>query len=128
MIYHAAASSDLATYYAVYLGTCLLLIVSLGWILHRAGAVLLGDAFVGKLQLVTAIGNLLDLGFYLVSVGYLALSWQTNWRIDNLETVARIVSTKLGGLLLLLGALHLFNLLLLAIFRRRGITEARQSS
>jgi hypothetical protein len=38
--------------------------------------------------------------------------------------VAQTVSAKVGSFLLLLGFAHLFNLLLLAIFKRRAGAEA----
>jgi hypothetical protein len=111
----------LEAYYASYLGLCAALIFWLGRTLHRAGSVFLGDSFGGNSTLVRAVAHLLDVGFYLVSIGYVGVSYQTFWQqINSYELVAQAVSTKLGGFLLLLGFAHLFNLLLLAIFRRRG--------
>jgi hypothetical protein len=37
----------------------------------------------------------------------------------NFVQVAEMETAKIGGFLLMLGCVHLFNLLLLAIFRRR---------
>jgi hypothetical protein len=114
----------LETYYATYLGLCTALILWLGWTLHRAGSAFLNDAFAGNATLVTAVAHLLDVGFYLVSVGYVTVTYQTFWQqIPNLSTLIQIISTKIGGFLLLLGFAHLFNLLLLAIFRRRGAAQ-----
>jgi len=48
-----------------------------------------------------------------------ALSYSTMWPMNNYDTVAKIAISKVGGLLLLLGVAHLFNLLLLALFRQR---------
>jgi hypothetical protein len=109
----------LATYYCVYLGACAVLIVWLGRILHNAGRVFLDDAFAGNATLAHAMARLFDIGFYLVSVGYVALSYSTMWPMNNYDTVAKIAISKVGGLLLLLGVAHLFNLLLLALFRQR---------
>ena len=64
-------------YYVVYLGACALLIAGLGWTFHRAGQVFLKDAFAGNTTLVDAVARLLDIGFYLVSVGYVALTYST---------------------------------------------------
>jgi hypothetical protein len=107
------------TYYCVYLGACALLIAGLGWTFHRAGGVFLKDAFVGNTTLVDAVARLLDIGFYLVSVGYVALTYSTYLPTMDLSWVLKIVSWKVGGLMLLLGVAHLFNLLLLALFRQR---------
>jgi hypothetical protein len=109
----------LGTYYSVYLGACALLIAGLGRIFHRAGGVFLKDAFAGNATLVNAVVRLLDIGFYLVSAGYVAISYPTDWPIIDYATLAKIAITKVGGLMLLLGVAHLFNLLLLALFRQR---------
>jgi hypothetical protein len=108
------------TYYCVYLGACAILIAGLGWTFHRAGGVFLKDAFAGNTTLVGAVARLLDIGFYLVSVGYVALTYSLTY-FPNLDWswLLRIISWKVGGLMLLLGVAHLFNLLLLALFRQR---------
>jgi predicted neutral ceramidase superfamily lipid hydrolase len=112
------------TYYCVYLGACALLIAALGWTFHRAGGVFLKDAFAGNTTLIDAVARLLDIGFYLVSVGYVALTYSTYLPNMDLSWVLKIVSMKIGGLMLLLGVAHLFNLLLLALFRQRRTTSA----
>jgi hypothetical protein len=112
------------TYYCVYLSACALLIARLGWTFHRAGGVFLKDAFAGNTTLVDAVARLLDVGFYLVSVGYVALTYSTMFPAMDLGWVLKIVSMKIGGLMLLLGVAHLFNLLLLALFRQRRTTSA----
>jgi hypothetical protein len=108
------------TYYVTYLGICAALIFWLGRILHRAGRVLLEEAFPGSSTVVRAVNQLLDIGFYLMSVGYVA-AWCSNYEdLHNLGEMTKMVSGRVGGLLLLLGVVHLFNLLLLALFRRRA--------
>jgi len=106
-------------YYCVYLGACALLIAGLGWTFHRAGGVFLKDAFAGNTTLVNAVARLLDIGFYLVSVGYVAMTYSTILPSMDFGWLLKIVSWKVGGLMLLLGVAHLFNLLLLALFRQR---------
>jgi len=111
-------------YYIVYSVLCAVLIVFLAVVLHRAGDVFLQDSFPGRPELTKAVARLLDIGFYLVSFGYVALTFQTFMPLDKVGDVTQIVSTKVGCFLLLLGAMHFFNLLLLSIFRRRGPATA----
>jgi hypothetical protein len=111
----------LEAYYLSYLAICAALIFWLGRTFHRAGSILLPDAFGGNAQLVNAVAHLLDVGFYLVSIGYVAVSYQSYWQqINTYTVVAQVVTVKVGVFLLLLGTAHLFNMLLLAIFRRRS--------
>jgi len=116
------------TYYATYLGICAVLILWLGRVLHRAGGVLLDEAFHDKPALVKAVGQLLDIGFYLMSIGYVTAWAAAFWQMDNYGQVAQAVSGRVGGLLLMLGCVHLFNLFLLALFRRRTFVAAAPSA
>ncbi len=110
----------LEVFYTTYLGLCAALIFWLGRTLHRAGSIFLGDSFGGNTTLVRAVAHLLDIGFYLVSIGYVAVWHQVWWPMNSYGVVAQAVSVRVGGFLLLLGFAHLFNLLLLALFRRRA--------
>jgi hypothetical protein len=111
----------LEAYYALYLGLCAALIFWLGRTLHRTGSTFLNDAFAGNLSLVRVVSHLLDVGFYLISIGYVAITYRTFWQIVNsYEAAIEFSVAKLGGFMLILGFAHMFNLLLLAIFRRRS--------
>jgi hypothetical protein len=111
----------LEAYYVLYLGLSAVLIFWLGRTLHRTGSTFLNEAFSGNASLVRAVTQLLDVGFYLVSLGYVAITYRTFWQIVNSYQAAIESSVaKLGGFMLILGIAHMFNLLLLAIFRRRG--------
>ena len=114
----------LTIYYVSYLTISAVIIFWLGRVLHRAGAVLLNEAFHHKPALVAAVSHLLDIGFYLMSVGYVTAWTGTYFPMDTFTMVVQIVSGKVGGFLLMLGCVHLFNLLVLAIFRRRTVVAA----
>lgn len=111
----------LETYYVFYLVICAALIVWLGRTFHRTGSILLTDTFGGNTRLVRAVAHLLSVSFYLVSVGYVGVSYQSFWQqINTYTVVVQVITVKLGGFLLLLGIAHLFNMLLLALFGRRS--------
>jgi len=107
-------------YIAAYALLCGGLIVILLVTLHRAGDIFLRESFPDRPEVMRAVRNLLDIGFYLVSFGYVILTFQTSFPIDSFARMTEILSIKVGLFLLLMGALHFFNLLLLALFRRRG--------
>jgi hypothetical protein len=111
-------------YFILYAVLCAVLIVWLAIVLHNAGDVFLHDSFPGRQELAKAVARLLDIGFYLVSFGYVALTFQTYMPLDKIGQVTEVISIKVGCFLLLLGAMHFFNLLLLAIFRRRAPATA----
>jgi hypothetical protein len=106
-------------YYVLYSIACGLLIAGMALVLHWAGDVFLHDAFRDRPELVGAVARLLDIGFYLVSAGYVALTFRSYVQFNTLGDVDSVMATKLGFFLLLLGFLHVFNVLILAIFRGR---------
>jgi hypothetical protein len=111
----------LAVYYLIYLGACAVLIGWLSFTFHRSGSIFLREAFRGDETLVRVVTHLLDVGFYLVSIGYVALTHEPwGWQV-NLKPTGQMILIKLGLFLIFMGVVHLFNLLLLAIFRRRTL-------
>jgi hypothetical protein len=118
----------LETYYAVYLVACTVLIALLGFIFHRSGAVFLNNAFAGNHTLARAVGNLLDMGFYSLCLGYVGLSCVvSDPEVRDGADLMKVVVSKLGGLLLVLSIGHIFNLLVLALFRGRSTARAGAS-
>jgi hypothetical protein len=110
-----------AACYILYLGSCAALIGWLSFTFHRSGSILLREAFRGDETLVRAVTHLLDIGFYLVGLGYVVLTQEPwGWQV-NLVPTGTMILMKLGWFLLFMGFVHLFNLLLLAIFRRRTL-------
>ncbi|HEY2857803.1 MAG TPA: hypothetical protein VGJ21_05255 [Terracidiphilus sp.] len=109
----------LAAYYAVYSTACVFLIVALQLVLRRAGAIVLHDAWSSNPSLARAVCRLLDLGYYLVCTGYVVMTVHTDQMLVTAGQLMEAITVKLGFFLLLLGFLHVFNLLLLALFRRR---------
>jgi hypothetical protein len=112
-------------YYVAYFSLCAALVALLARLLHRSGTAFLQEGFRDNPETVRALGRMLQMGLYLVSAGYVALSFPIYGRLQNAGQAAAAIVGKLGGFLLLLGFLHFFNLLILAIFRRRSIRIAR---
>jgi hypothetical protein len=109
----------LAFYYVTYLGLCAALVLWVAHTLRRSGAVFLHDAFRGDTALVRSVTHLLDIGFYLLCIGYVLITVRHYAGLQNPDQVFQSEVYKIGFFLVLLGAIHLFNLLLLALFRRR---------
>jgi hypothetical protein len=110
--------SYLATYCTVYLLTCAIVIVVLQFVLRRAGSLVLHEAYRSNPTFARAICSLLDIGYYLVCGGYVIMTVHTDEILATAGQLIEAVTLKLGFFLLLLGTLHVFNLLLLALFRR----------
>ena len=80
----------------------------------------------GNEKLADAVNHLLVVGFYLVNLGFVALYLSQDEEIADARGVFEALSTKIGVVLLVLGAMHLGNVYVLNKIRRRGIMEREQ--
>jgi hypothetical protein len=106
------------TSYLIYLAISLSVTVWVARTLHDNGRIFLVDAFHGNGPLADSVNRLLVVGFYLINVGYVAESLASNRRVDTLRAAIELVSDKIGMILLVLGAMHFFNLYLFDRLRR----------
>ena len=95
----------------MYLGY---LVVSVGltiWVartLSRNGLVFLEDVFQNE-RLARAVNHLLVVGFYLLNLGYVTVAMRHSGAIGTPSAALEELSLKIGMVLLVLGALHFFN-------------------
>jgi hypothetical protein len=105
--------------YAVYLAVSLALTVAVGSALSRSGRVFLTGVFGGDEGLALAVNRLLVVGFYLLNLGFVALTMRTSGEIVSVRQAFGVLFLKIGEELLVLGALHLANIIFFTRFRRR---------
>jgi hypothetical protein len=114
---------DTPTYlFIVVVGFILTIVV--GQILMRSGYGFLRDVFEDD-EVATSTTRLLGVLFHLVALGFLALI--STYRPFDVEGRVQIVITQLGGVMLLLGALHGLTLLLLARIRSRRRSQTLET-
>jgi hypothetical protein len=107
--------------YLVYLGISVCLTVWVARTLHRNGRVFLVDSFLGNEQLADSVNHLLVVGFYLINIGYVTLALKYGAAAANAQQALETLSTKVGLVLLVLGAMHFFNLAVFSRMRKRGL-------
>lgn len=103
--------------YLAYLAFGIGLTVVVARTLFRHGKAFLTDVF-GEPSLADSLNRLLVVMFFLISLGYVAVSLQFDEEIANVSRAVELLSLKLGLVLLGLGALHGLNLLILSRIRR----------
>jgi hypothetical protein len=96
--------------------------------LFRNGRVFLVDSFLGNETLADSVNHLLVVGFYLVNIGYVALAVKYGATPRSVQEVFEVLSFKVGLVLLILGALHFFNLFLFTRARRRAMEEGEYAA
>ena len=107
--------------YGVYLAVSLMVTVWVGHTLHKHGRIFLVDAFGGNAPLADAVNHLLLVGFYLINVGYVVLALRFGEKPTTPPHAVEILSTKVGLVLFVLGAMHFFNLFVFSRMRKRGL-------
>jgi heme/copper-type cytochrome/quinol oxidase subunit 1 len=117
--------------YSIYLPIAVTLTVWVARTLHTNGKVFLVDIFHGQNELAISVNKLLQVGFYLISLGFAiikleitpdrtydqALNQNIAQQINNSQAMIEELSYKLGSFILILGLMLFINLFLLLILR-----------
>lgn len=107
--------------YSIYFIVALAITIWVGRTLFRSGRPFLMEAFHGNPAMADSVNNLLIIGFYLVNVGFMLLFLSTGSAPTRSLTVVEHLSAKLGVVVIVLGVMHLVNLLVLNSLRSRGV-------
>src|SRR6478672_154428 len=106
--------------YAFYLAISIALTVWVARTLHKNGRVFLVDVFHGNEPLADSVNHLLVVGFYLINFGYVSLALKLGYDVSNAREGIEALSSKVGMVLVVLGAMHFFNLFIFSRMRRRA--------
>lgn len=109
--------------YALYLMIAIPLTIWVARTLGANGRIFLVDCFHGNEALADSVNRLLVVGFYLVNVGFVSLYLRLGEDVVDTREVFEALSGKMGVVLLVLGAMHFFNLLVFTRLRRRAQLE-----
>jgi len=117
-----AANSQTVLYaYLAYLLASVMLTIWVAQTLHKHGRIFLVDSFLGNEPLADSVNKLLVVGFYLINIGAVALALKYGVKPRDTVEGLEFFSTKIGGVLLVLGFMHFFNLYVFARMRRKAM-------
>lgn len=103
--------------YAVYLAVSVAMTVWVARTLSRSGEVFLVKCFGQDEELARSTNHLLVVGFYLINLGFIALRLG-GWASEPPVNLLPYVGSKIGVTLLMLGAMHFFNMAMIARYGR----------
>lgn len=106
--------------YFTYLTVTVLLTIYVAKTLHKNGRVFLVDIFHGNTELADSVNKLLLVGFYLINIGYAVMALKIWGEIETARLMIEELSTKIGTIILILGAMHFFNLYIFYTLRKRA--------
>ena len=110
--------------YSSYLFISVALTVWVARTLARNGRLFLVDVFRGNEALADSVNHLLVVGFYLINLGFICLALRVAGDVPTARAAMEAVSPKVGRVLLVLGAMHFFNLYVFSRMRRRAVLAA----
>lgn len=111
--------------YSFYLVISITLTIWVARTLFKNGKVFLLDIFHGNKDLADSVNNLLLVGFYLINIGYAVYTLEVTNSITNVQEVIEQLSLKIGLIILILGAMHFFNLYIFFTLRKKAMQVAR---
>ena len=107
--------------YVAYLTISIGLTIWVARALSHHGRAFLVDSFLENERLADSVNHLLVIGFYLINFGYVSLALKYGDKPSDLPGAIEALSTKVGIVLLVLGAMHFFNLYIFTKLRRRAL-------
>jgi hypothetical protein len=107
--------------YALYLLITITLTVWVARTLFTNGKVFLLDIFHKNELMANSVNKLLLVGFYLVNIGYAVTTLRILDTISTTQHMIEVLSVKVGTIILILGAMHFFNLFVFFRLRKRAI-------
>jgi len=106
--------------YIVYILLSLGITVWVAQTLFRNGRIFVIDAFGGNEAIADAINHLLLVGFYLANIGFVSMYLSFGSKPTTTVEAIEYISIKIGVVMLVLGAMHFFNIFNFAKMRRKS--------
>jgi hypothetical protein len=106
----------------LYLFIAVLITVNLGNMLYRKGAVLLHYIFYKEEEWAKPVNKIMLIGFYLLNIGIATLYYNQGIQLDSYLEAFNFLSSKIGGLLVIIGGMHIFNVLFFLVIKWEYLT------
>ena len=105
--------------YLIYLPITFYITVIVGQILYKKGIVFLNDAFNSNSELASILNKFLLLGYYLINLGYAAVSIHIFSEINSITQLIEELSKRIGMLIIGLALMHYFNIYSFSHFNKQ---------
>ena len=115
----------------IYITYTVISLAMTAWVartLHKNGRVFLLEAFNNREDMADSVNHLLVVGFYLVNLGFILLFLRFGTKPETLIDGIEYAATKLGVVMLVLGAMHFFNIYNFDRMRKKGRRHATTSA
>ncbi|MDB5257416.1 MAG: aankyrin [Chitinophagaceae bacterium] len=97
----------------------------LGRSLYTNGEHFLASIFLSRPEIVQPLNKVLLAGFYLINIGFVLLFFTQQHNLSGMQSCVEFLSKKLGAVYLVLGCMHLFNILVFITIERKLYTNPK---
>jgi hypothetical protein len=104
--------------YLIYLALSIAMTVWVAQTLSKNGEVFLVKCFGQDEILAKSTNHLLVVGFYLINIGFIAVRLDGWSPVQAVDSMIPYVGSKIGFSVLALGAMHFFNMMMIAKYGR----------
>lgn len=104
--------------YLLFLSISSYITVDVGRRCFNSGKVYL-EYLIGDKDFCLTVNRILLGSYYLLNLGYIALSLSSWEKINSMEEVLAVVSTRIGNIALILCVLHFTNIFMLYVLRKK---------
>lgn len=99
--------------YAIFITLIVLIIVFVGRSCYRNGNLFVAALLPGHLDLCQQINKILLVGYYLVNIGYCAITLVAWQQITGMPQLIEVIAVKMAIIIGIISVLHYLNILLL---------------
>jgi len=114
--------------YIVYIMLSLGSTIWVAQTLFSNGRIFVIEAFGGNETLADAVNHLLLVGFYLINIGFVSMYLSYGAKPASVVDAIEYISIKIGVVLLVLGAMHFFNVFNFAKMRSKSRRKQAQQA
>jgi len=104
--------------YLIYLSATFFITVRVGWMCYKNGAIFIYQ-IIQEDELTMLLNKFLLMGYYLMNLGYMAVSIYFWEQIGSFLEMINIVSQRIGLIVLMLAGMHYFNMIFIALFGKK---------
>ena len=107
--------------YLIYLSLTSIIIIKVGKLCYDNGNIFVSQLIPNHIELCHQINKMLLIGYYLLNLGYCAMtiiSWE---KIQTSNQLIEIIATKSAIIILTIGFMHYINILLLTKYIKKLI-------
>jgi hypothetical protein len=109
--------------YIAYFFITYFITVHVGLQFYKNGRIYILELMQGDEKITDAINKLLLVGYYLLNIGYLAITLHGWKRINTLKELVDAISVRTGTIMLTLACIHFCNMAIIAWLKHKHVNK-----